>query len=257
MSIRTATVIAVVMAWVGAAAAEEGAAPAEGWEGRHDLGLELYQQGRHAEAAAAFEEAQALGAPAPNLYNLARCYQALERYQDAVDAFDRYLAVPDVPEDRRARAQQFRDEAASHLAPVEPDAPPEPDTVDATPAPEAPAPPPPPPPTPAPRPSRWPPAVFAAGLSVGVAGVVLYVVAHVATQRTQPFDTWDEFDRWQYQTYDTALAGDVLVGVGAGIAVAGAIWWAVAALRARAATARRVGPRIAAAPGGPGLRLEF
>jgi tetratricopeptide (TPR) repeat protein len=253
-------VVAVVLGWTAIASAQETDAPAEDWQARQDQGLELYQQGRHAEAAAAFEEAEALGAPAPNLYNLARCYQALERYQDAVDTFDRYLAVPDLPEDRRARAQQYRDEAASHFAPVEESTPPEPapGPIDEAPPPPVTAPEELPPTHPAQRPSRWPSAVFAAGLSVAVAGVVLYVVAYEATQRTEPFGTWDEFDRWQYQTYDTALAGDVLVGVGAGLAVAGALWWAIAALRARAAmSGHSRGPRLAATGCGPGLRLEF
>jgi tetratricopeptide (TPR) repeat protein len=62
-------------------------------------GISDYDEGRYAEAAVQMERAYAL-APLPELkYNLAQCYERLDRLDDAAQAYDAYLAgskeVPD------------------------------------------------------------------------------------------------------------------------------------------------------------------
>jgi hypothetical protein len=97
-----------VAAWLGPAGelparAEQSPAEAQA-VANHERGLELYQAGRFAEAAQAFEASQALVPAAENLFNLARCYERSGDVARAIAMFEQYLQL-DLPPDRRARGQ--------------------------------------------------------------------------------------------------------------------------------------------------------
>lgn len=83
--------------------AEEGDARSQA-AALHQHGLELYEAGSYAEAAQAFEAAQAL-APAPsNLFNQARCYEQLGDLARAIAAIEQFLAS-DLEPERRERGE--------------------------------------------------------------------------------------------------------------------------------------------------------
>ena len=109
-------VIAMIALLTGVAAAEEAPESSEAWAAPHERGNELYQRGSYASAVVEFEQARQLGAPAPNLYNLARAYQQLGQLRHAVEVFDEYLATPGLPDERRTTAREHREEASSALA---------------------------------------------------------------------------------------------------------------------------------------------
>ena len=79
----------------------------EEWEAPHERGVELYRQANYATAVAEFERAQQLGAPAANLYNLARCYERLGRIGDAIRVFEQYLSASAITPERRERATEL------------------------------------------------------------------------------------------------------------------------------------------------------
>lgn len=63
------------------------------------VGMASYEAGRYSEALEHFQDAQGLY-PSPNFhYNIAQCYEALEREQQAIDSYRAFLrAVPDTPD---------------------------------------------------------------------------------------------------------------------------------------------------------------
>ncbi|HZS36320.1 MAG TPA: tetratricopeptide repeat protein [Polyangia bacterium] len=65
----------------------------------YDRGLALYDQERYDAAIREFSAAKELK-PLPAFdFNIGRCYERLERWRDAAEAYERYLAaVPDAPE---------------------------------------------------------------------------------------------------------------------------------------------------------------
>jgi tetratricopeptide (TPR) repeat protein len=77
-------------------------------------GSELYDVGRYEEAIAAFERAQEIK-PAPDFdYNIARCYDRLGRWSDAVKFYERYLAAakpkgPDELAETKARVDVLKE----------------------------------------------------------------------------------------------------------------------------------------------------
>jgi hypothetical protein len=149
--------------------------------------------------------------------NLARCHQQLGDRQRALGYIDRYLAEPDLPPESRTRAEGIRQEllaAASggggggNLA------------------------------------GLW--AVLGTGLALLVTGGVLDIVAYSRSSTghgdDDPFSTQDEYEDWRDGATNIAIAGDVLVAVGAAAAVAGLIWLLVArrSRSGQASTARRL-----------------
>jgi tetratricopeptide (TPR) repeat protein len=66
----------------------------------------LYDSGRYLEAIAEFEIAKGLK-PVPAFdFNIGRCYERVERWQDAADAFERYLAAsPGTPDAEELRVR--------------------------------------------------------------------------------------------------------------------------------------------------------
>jgi tetratricopeptide (TPR) repeat protein len=307
---------------LGPSARAEEAADDAPWSAPHLQGMDAYQAGDHARAVEAFEQADRLGAPASNLYNLARSYEQLGRVVDALRAYDRYLESPDIPADRRARATELRDQLAAtpgrvvvrstpegaslevdgqpdpggaatpatlSLAPgphtiaarldghrpasgevvVEPggehevtlvleaavEAPPDPGPVEpmveaatVEPQPEA---------VPGHRSSAGAWVLFGGGLLVAAVGCVLDVVAYTRAEDAQGFDDIGEYDAWYDLVGNAALAGDVLVGVGAAAFVAGLVWLLVDRRGNRDRSVARAGRPWGVAPTGAGLALQL
>lgn len=129
---------------------------------RHfDRGTEHYAAGRYAEAVREFEAAREVKSKPAFDYNIGRCYDRLERFEEAVAAYQRYLRSS--PDDGEAAELQQRIDVLKEriarkapiaLAPV---------VVAATPAPRHPE-------HPARR--RW----LSAGLAVGIVGVIAFGV---------------------------------------------------------------------------------
>ena len=108
------------------------------------VGAELYAQEKYVEAVAEFEQARAIK-PLPTLdFNIARCYDRLERLDDAIAAYQRYAASTPTPGDVgeiRARIAALSERRARKAsAAVEKPAAPPPVEKPATENPAAPAP---------------------------------------------------------------------------------------------------------------------
>jgi len=104
---RTAGSAALALALLASAA---GAQPSPDRErearGRFERGIAMFERGDNAAALAEFLAAYEL-APRPSvLFNLAATYEALRRYPEAVDAYDRFLATPGGDRHDRARAER-------------------------------------------------------------------------------------------------------------------------------------------------------
>jgi len=73
-------------------------------------GLSLYQQGDYTGAREKLEGAYAASAAPPVLYNIGACLEQLGRLDEAVDAFEAYLAdAPSPRDDVRARIASLRE----------------------------------------------------------------------------------------------------------------------------------------------------
>ena len=83
----------------GAGAAKPGAARAAARK-HFERGTTLYQEGRYAEAAAAFEAAYQTLANGVVLYNLGQCYEKLGQLQRAIGYYREYLRMVPNAEDR-------------------------------------------------------------------------------------------------------------------------------------------------------------
>ncbi len=72
---------------------------------RYERGASLYDQARYREAILEFEAARALSSASALEYNIGRCYERLEEWTLAADAFDRYLRDPRVSDAAAIRAR--------------------------------------------------------------------------------------------------------------------------------------------------------
>jgi tetratricopeptide (TPR) repeat protein len=210
----------------------------------HEQGVNAFQQERYLDAIQAFEAAERMSHNPNNLWNIMSCFERLGNLDAALVSLERYLSSPDLaPQDRETAAQRRVElEAARRAAEAQPaDAPapaPEPEPVE---PPEPAQPEPEPPPAAEPEPPIEQPvaegpslagpwAVLGTGLALALTGVILDVAAYVRAdpEGQDTFTSLDEVDDWRTGAYNIALAGDVLVGVGAATAVAGLIWLLVA-----------------------------
>ncbi len=99
--------------------------------------------------------------------------------------------------------------------------------------------------------------VLGVGLALGLTGGVLDIVAYSSSLRTERFSTNAEMDDWASSVQATALAGDVLVGVGAAVAVGGLIWLLLARRNRDTSSAAASRLRFGASPmGDSGLMLQ-
>ncbi len=78
-------------------------------EGARELdqsGVRAFREGRYADAIRFFRAAYRKGAPASELWNIARCYERLDDAERAVHAIDEYLAQHDLPAFDRGEAEK-------------------------------------------------------------------------------------------------------------------------------------------------------
>jgi len=167
----------------------------------HQQGIAYFQQGNYSAAASAFERAERLSHDRANLWNLARCYHQLGRSRTASRYLDRYLREPGLPPDRYQAAQDLRRQISSRgsggSSLVGP----------------------------------W--VLLGSGLAIALAGGVLDIVAYTKSQRdgSEPFGEMSEYTSWEESVEALALAGDLLLPLGAAAAVGGLVWLLVAMRR--------------------------
>jgi tetratricopeptide (TPR) repeat protein len=220
---------------------------------RHLDGVRLFQNGQLREAAEAFGQAEQLAPNPLNHYNRARCFQELGEPESALSSIDLYLAASSLSPTDRSDGEALRErilEAQRAAAPPEPLPLPLPVPE---PEPEAPQPTEPV----AEGPSLVGPwAMLGSGLALLVTGGVLDIVA---LSRSNP-DGYDQlenltdYEEWHTSTTNLALAGDVLVGLGAAAAVGGLVWLLVA--RGRRSSSQEATPPLSVAMGRDGLALQ-
>jgi tetratricopeptide (TPR) repeat protein len=224
--------------------------------------IDHYDAGRFAEALAELEAARS-AAPLPELdYNIGRCHERLGHRQEAIDAYERFLAGK--PEDDDAlpvmvRVQALRWELAASRPPVT--QPVEPPRI-TSPSPGSPQdlrdadPTPPPPVAPRRRVATW----IVLGASGALLGGALAagLVAHSYYSRlldrclpdgTCPRDQVPEAERWIETGSRAGVGCDVMLGLGAGAAVAATFLYFLEGRRDV-----RIAPTLSA--GGAGLVLE-
>ncbi|WP_158542517.1 tetratricopeptide repeat protein [Lujinxingia litoralis] len=69
-------------------------------------GAEHFRAGEYVQAIALFEQAYALD-PVPNLlYNIGRCYEQMEDWDEAIAQYERFMVAPDVESEARAHAME-------------------------------------------------------------------------------------------------------------------------------------------------------
>ena len=193
-----------------------------------DAGLAHYEERRYAEAAAAFEAAYAIRAEPELAYNIARSYERAVMREEEIAAYDRFLGLPGTTSEMRNRARSARSSLRAEVealarpeVPDEPELAPEPIVEPVVEAPSEPAAPVEPASESALVPVGWI-LVATGGLGVGGGAVFggLALAANgdfdAATDRSEQVRLRDEVRRF-------ALLTDILVGVGAGVAVGGVI----------------------------------
>lgn len=184
-----------------------------------DAGLRHYEAREYAEAAAEFEAAFAIRPEPDLLYNTARSYERAVMREEAIAAYDRFLALPGTTSEMRQRALNARNSLQSELRAMQTPEPQAPER-DAAPTPE-PTPPPPPPEPSALRPTGF--ALLGIGAATAIVGGVFGGLALAsnadfedATDREEQIALRDDVNR-------QALLADVLVGVGVATAVVGVV----------------------------------
>lgn len=81
-------------------------------------GVRAFQDGRYRDALRYFEDALALGGPASELWNAARCHQRLDEPELADEALARYAARGDVSAGDRREAERLRKELRARPSPL-------------------------------------------------------------------------------------------------------------------------------------------
>lgn len=103
--------------------------------------------------------------------------------------------------------------------------------------------------------------LLGSGLAIAVTGGVLYGLAYAEYGNHEQFESLQALDDWASTVESRAIAGDVLVGVGAAAAVGGLVWLLLTrrAIRRNASASSTTRLNIGAAPtrtGGFALSLE-
>jgi tetratricopeptide (TPR) repeat protein len=216
-------------------------------------GSAYYEQANYGDAVKEFNEAYRLSQRPDLLYNIALAYERLERWDEAVAALERYLALKPDAQDRnliRTRIENLQKRRATAQA-----------------APPAPAPPPtaPTPPAPAKKPRHV--ASLTVG-GIGVAALIAAVGTGAAALRDKseldavcqnglcPPAKQNQID----EGHRLALSTDILIGIGAAAVLTGVILLVVESRRpppaARTAAARPAAS-AAARSAAAGLLVRF
>lgn len=194
------TFLILASLWSVPAQAEQGDAATQEASAHHERGIQLFQAGRYQEAAREFERAEELAHSRANLINLTRCYQEVGDTRRARRYLDRYLSEPNLPAESRARAEQIRQELQASGGGGGSTAGP------------------------------W--ALLGSGLALlltgGIFDIVAYVRADTEHDASNTFPSYDAYRDWRSGMRNMAIAGDVLVAVGAAAAIGGLIWLLVA-----------------------------
>lgn len=212
----------------------------------------LYADEKYSEAVGKYLTAYRLAPTAALLYNIAFIYdRKLDEAELAADFYRRYIRSPDAEPDAVQRATERLRELAAVRARTEPrlDAEPPPTTALPPPASD--------PSVPAPgvvarrAPPRgmtpqaiWGWAVLGSGLAVAATGTVFDVLALQSERAFAESDTLGTKQRLRDRGKAEALAGDVLVGLGAAAVVTGVVLLLT-----------DPGPRESASTGAPTLRV--
>jgi hypothetical protein len=238
-------------------AAAQGTDPAVQARQIHLQGFQLAQQRRCREAIPLFEQSERLVHYPDNHWNIMRCQQQLGQYVDALRALDMYLTSPLISAEDRQEAGRVRQELeAARLAASLP----RPQTS-AHPQPSATA-------GPAPQPGEQvtptsstslagPWALLGSGLAILLTGAVLDVVAFTGSDATsqEQFATLQEYQDWRDGSRSLAIGGDLLIGLGAAVAIGGLIWLILARSRNASSVSNR-GSLFSLAAGHSGLALD-
>ena len=192
----------------------------------HEQGVSLFQAARYSEAVRSFEASARLAHNPLNQWNIMRCYQELGDYRRALRALDRYLANSTIPATDRAEGERRRQElravrgSSGGAGLVGP----------------------------------W--ILLGSGVAVLLTGGVLDLVAYLQSDRdgSDQFGSEAAYESWYEGVRNMALAGDVLLGVGAAAAIGGLVWLVVAMRqRSRSRTSQ---PPVALSVGSDGLMLQ-
>lgn len=225
----------------------------------HQRAIEAFREGRYSEAIRLFERAEQLVHEPDNLWNIMRCHEEAGDYDAALRALDNYEAAPDLTDgDRRAANERRRRLQAARDAAEPPSSEPEPAQPPST-EPTSPPDEPPSPPEPLPDEGQslaGPWAVLSSGLGLMLFGGGLYIAAYARfeAEGQEPFGTVEAYDEWTASYMSLAIAGDVLMGVGAAAAIGGLIWLLVA--RSRRGSTEAAAPGFSFAAGRDGLMLR-
>lgn len=214
-----------------------------------ERGIHLYLWGDFAAAAEELEQAQALAPEPDTLVALARCYEELGLFDHALGMLELYVAWPRVPPARRAQAEQMHLEMLQWLDPRDENTRLRPDhrrTSGERPD----------------RRRRGPTSadlgytmLLSGGACFALTGAILWIAAYSDYVSNQSLSS----DGSETSGYGIALAGDILVSLGAAALIGGLIWWGVERRRRRARARARERVRESAAPtaSGENLLLSF
>jgi tetratricopeptide (TPR) repeat protein len=215
-----------------------------------------FDAGDFAGAVAAFEEAYALDPQPRFLFNIGRIHEEAGEIDLAIEHYRRFVRQPGVELEQRDRASQ-RIEVLSRIKSTMSDTPPPRPVTDAAP-PTTDVPPPDDDPR---RPGRGIRNAGIALLGVGAGLLLGGVVTGLLAQRTsndlddedEPARRRDLVDRGE----GLAVGTDVLIGVGAALAVTGTVLTAVGAVRMRGASRGRVSASVGPRSFGIGYAARF
>lgn len=241
----------------GAAAQDAGDGMDAEARGLYSAGEVAFAQGRFENAMTYFQQAYDLSHRPELLYNVGMAADRLRHDDEALAAFERYLAeLPDAANraEVERRVAVLREAIASHAAEDDAD---ESSEVDAGASHHEPA-----ATAPSAGPGAGPWVVLGVGAAAAVAGGVLMglAVADVAlVENAPPASTWSSVRDAYGRSEAESIAGAVLLGVGGAAMIGGLVWAVVPAGPATAAGADRaaVTLEIAPAPGGLNVRGSF